>query len=70
MTCQLAETRNWDIFHVDLKTAFLEGESYDSSTDVICQLPPEAGYPPYIGARLKKAGLWLERCAAPLVEST
>ena len=54
MTCQLAANGNWDLFHVDLKIAFLRGESYDSSRDVICQLPLEAGYPPYIGARLKR----------------
>ena len=54
MTCHLAANLNWDLFHVDLKTSFLQGESYDSSRDVICQLPLEAGYPPYIGARLKR----------------
>ena len=53
MSCQLATSRNRDLFHVDLKTAFLQGESYDSSRDVICQLPPEAGDPPRIGARPK-----------------
>ena len=36
------------------KAAFLQGESYDYSRDVICQLPPDAGYPPDIGARLTK----------------
>ena len=40
--------------HIDLKTAFLQGESYEQSRDVVCQLPPEAGHPPYICARLKK----------------
>ena len=54
MTCQLAANQNWDIsFHLDLKTAFLQGESYDVSRHVICQLPLEAGYPARIGARLK-----------------
>ena len=55
MTCQLAASTGWNLFHMDLKTAFLQGEAYDQSRDVVCQLPPEAGYPTYIGARLKKA---------------
>ena len=37
-----------------LKTAFLQGEAYDQSRDIICQIPPEMGYPPHIGARTKK----------------
>ena len=45
---------NYDFGHIDLKTAFLQGEEYDWSRDVVCQLPPEAGLPPHIGARLKK----------------
>ena len=53
MTCQLAAKKNWDLFHIDLKTAFLQGESYDVSRNVICQLPPQAGYLAHIGARLK-----------------
>ena len=47
------------IFHMDLKTAFLQGEAYDESRDIICQIPPEYGYPPYMGARLKKPGYGL-----------
>ena len=39
---------------MDLKTAFLQGEAYDQSRDIICQIPPEMGYPPHIGARMKK----------------
>ena len=49
----------WDLFHMDLKTAFLQGEAYDESRDIICQIPPEYGYHPYIGARLKKPGYGL-----------
>ena len=41
-------------FHIDLKTAFLQGQSYDVNRDVVCQLPPEANQPPFIAARLKK----------------
>ena len=46
-----ASRAGWDLFHMDLKTAFLQGEAYDESRDIICQIPPEYGYPPYIGAR-------------------
>ena len=54
LACQLAATNQWDVGHIDLKTAFLQGEEYDAACDVMCQLPPEAGLPSYIGARLKK----------------
>ena len=29
---------------MDLKTAFLQGEAYDETRDIICQIPPEYGY--------------------------
>ena len=51
---QLAANKRWDLYHMDLKTAFLQGEAYDNSRDIICQIPKEAGHPPYIGARLKR----------------
>ena len=54
MRCQMAASKGWDLFHIDLKTAFLQGQSYDVNRDVVCQLPPEAGHPPHIAARLKK----------------
>ena len=54
MTCQLATNKGWDLFQIDLKTAFLQGVSYDVSRHVRCQLPPEAGYPDHIGARMKR----------------
>ena len=54
MRCQMAASKGWDLFHIDLKTAFLQGQSYDVNRDVVCQLPPEAGHPPYIAAGLKK----------------
>ena len=54
MRCQLAASKNWNIFHIDHKTAFLQGQSDGVNRDVVCQLPPEAGYPPCIAARLKK----------------
>ena len=50
----MAATKGWDLFHVDLNTALLQGQSYDVNRDVVCQLPPEAGHPPHIAARLKK----------------
>ena len=54
LACQFAVNNNYDFGHVDLKTAFLQGEEYDWSRDVVCQLPPESGLPAHIGARLKK----------------
>ena len=39
---------------MDLKTAFLQGEAYDNTRDIICQLLPESGLPSYMGARMKK----------------
>ena len=53
MSCHMAATKGWDLFHIDL-TAFFQGQSYDVNRDVVCQLPPEPGHPPYIAARLKK----------------
>ena len=50
----MAASKSWDLFHIDLKTAFLQGQSYDVNRDVVCQLPPESGHPPIIAARLKK----------------
>ena len=32
---QLAANNNWDLFHMDLKTAFLQGEAYDEPRDII-----------------------------------
>ena len=54
MSCQKAASKGWNLFHIDLKTTFLQGQCYDVNRDVVCQLPPEAGHPPYIAARLKK----------------
>ena len=54
LAIQAASSKGWNIFHMDLKTAFLQGKAYDQSRDIICQIPPEMGYPPHIGARMKK----------------
>ena len=54
MSCQVAASTSWDLFHIDLKAAFLQGQSYDVNRDVVCQLPPVAGHPPCIAARLTK----------------
>ena len=37
-----------------LEYAFLQGEEYGATRDVVCQLPPEAGHPPCIalGSRI------------------
>ena len=51
---QQAANEGWDLVHMDLRTAFLQGEHYDNTRDVVCQLPKEAGHPPWIAARLKK----------------
>eukprot|EP00438_Fugacium_kawagutii_P016553 Skav230614 [mRNA] locus=scaffold3185:55857:56351:+ [translate_table: standard] len=56
---QLAANKQWNLYHTDLKTAFLQGEIYDESRDIICQIPPEYGSPPYIGARMKKSAYGL-----------
>ena len=52
MSCHVAASKGWDLFHMDLKTAFLQGQSHDVNRVVVCQLPP--GHPPFIAARLKK----------------
>ena len=54
LACQYAANHMHDLYHIDLKTAFLQGEAYDESRDVICQLPPESGLPSYMAARLKR----------------
>ena len=46
---QHAASMLWDLLHVDLKTAFLEGETYDLDRRVIhVQLPTDIGLPPYL----------------------
>ena len=50
----MAASKSWDLFHIDLKTAFLQGQSYYVNRDVVCQLAPEPGHPPCIATRLKK----------------
>ena len=54
MSCQMATSKSWTIFHIDFKTAFLRGQFHGVKRDVVCELPPEAGHPLYIAARLKK----------------
>ena len=56
MTAQWAANTNIDLTHIDLKTAFLQGEEFDETRDVICQLPPEAGYKLWEAARMEKPG--------------
>ena len=39
----------WDLLHLDLKTAFLQGETYELARRVIhVQLPTDIGLPPYL----------------------
>ena len=35
---QVAANHGRDLFHMDLKTAFLQGEAYDETRDIICQV--------------------------------
>ena len=64
MSCQIAASKGWDLFHSDLKTA-LQGLSYDVTRDVVCQLPPD---PPYVAARLKKPAYGMNDALQTLVE--
>ena len=46
---QHAASMYWDLLHLDLKTAFLQGETYDLDRRVIhVQLPTDIGLPPYL----------------------
>ena len=46
---QHAASMYWDLLHLDLKTAFLQGETYDLDRRVIhVQLPTDIGLPPYV----------------------
>ena len=54
MSCRMAVSKSWDLLHIDLKTAFFQGQSYDVNRDVVCQLQPETSHPPDVAARLKK----------------
>ena len=53
-SCHMAASQGCNLFHIDLKTAFLQGQSHYVNRGVVCQLPPEAGHAPFIAARLKK----------------
>ena len=37
MSCQMATSKGWDLFHIDLKIAFLQGQSHDVNREVVCQ---------------------------------
>ena len=54
MNCQVAAGKIWNTFPINLKTAFIKLQSYGVNRDAVCQLPPEAGHPPNIAARLEK----------------
>ena len=54
LAAQVAANNLWDLYHIDLKTAFLQGEAYDESRDIICELPKESNLPWYMCARMKK----------------
>ena len=59
LQCQVAANNKWDLTHIDLKTAFLQGDTFGADRSVVCQLPPEAGYKPWQAARLKRAAYGL-----------
>ena len=49
LVAQCAPNHYWDLFHLDLKTAFLQGEQYNlSSRMVVVQLPPDIGLPTWM----------------------
>ena len=50
----VAANNYWDLKHIDLKTAFLQGETFDDNRNVVCQLPPEAGRLPNVVARMNR----------------
>ena len=50
----MAASTSWNIFHIDLKTAFLQGQSYDVNRDVVCHFATRSRTSSYIAARLKK----------------
>ena len=54
MSCQMAASRSWNVFRIDLKTAFIQRQSCDVKRDVVSQVLLEAGHLPYVAARLKK----------------
>ena len=54
---------------MDLKTAFLQGKAYHQNRDIICQIPPEMGYPPHIGARMKKPAYGLNDAPWNILDS-
>ena len=49
MASQHAASMYWDLLHLDLKTAFCRGETYDLDRRVIhVQLPTDIGLPPWL----------------------
>ena len=54
MSCQMRPAKDGIFFTLISKHLFFKGQSYDVNRDVVCWLPPGAGHPPYIAARLKK----------------
>ena len=49
LVAQCDANNYWDLFHLDLKTAFLQGEHYNTeSRSVIIQLPSDIGLPPWM----------------------
>ena len=49
LVAQCSANNFWDLFHLDLRTAFLQGEHYNlESRSVVIQLPHDIGLPPWM----------------------
>ena len=54
----MVANKRWYLLHIDFEATFLQGQSYDVTRDVVCQLPPEASLPPCIDARFEETCIW------------
>ena len=55
MACQLASNHSWTLTHMDIKTAFLQGDRYDDTRNVLNYCSSQRSRSsPYIAARIKK----------------
>ena len=68
MGCQMAASQGRNLFHIDLRTAFRQGQSYDVNRDVVCQLPSEASHPPWHSCKIEETCIRHEWCLPTLVK--
>ena len=59
MTCQMAATEGWNLVHIDLKTAFLQGEAYDHVRNVV-STTSRSRLPIVYWCPFKETGIWHE----------